>query len=149
MYKALIFAWFVLFASGCAPAVPATVNVVVHGTPFTAELATDEAAREHGLMARTQLGAGHGMLFVFPDSAPRGFWMKNTLIALDILFFDSDRKLVSTQHDVPPCKADPCPIYPSDGAARYALELPAGTARRIGATRGDVLRIDGAIGSVR
>lgn len=124
------------------------VEVALRGQHFTAELATNEAAREHGLMMRTSLAPNHGMLFVFPDTAPRGFWMKNTLIPLDILYFDADRKLVSAQLDVPPCKADPCPIYPSTGPARYVLELAAGTARRIGVRDGDTLAIEGRLGTV-
>lgn len=125
------------------------VTVSLHGAHFSAELATTEAAREHGLMARQRLAPDHGMLFVFPETAPRGFWMKNTLIPLDILYFDAQRRLVSVQRDVPPCQADPCPIYPSTGPARYVLELGAGTAQRIGAAPGDTLAIDGAIGAVR
>jgi uncharacterized membrane protein (UPF0127 family) len=53
------------------------------------------------------------------------------------------------QLDVPPCKADPCPSYPSDAPARYVLELAAGTARTIGAQTGDVLTIEGDVGDVR
>lgn len=147
--KSLIASLFVMLASACSAAPTQTVVVTLHGARFSAETATNEAARERGLMARPRLPNDHGMLFVFPDSAPRGFWMKNTLVALDILYFDHDRRLVSTQHDVPPCKADPCPIYPSASPAQYVLELPAGTARRIDATRGDVLAIDGAVGTVR
>jgi uncharacterized membrane protein (UPF0127 family) len=75
--------------------------------------------------------------------------MKNTLIPLDMLYFDADRRLVSMQPDVPPCRADPCPTYPSNAPARYVLELPAGTARRIGVQAGDELKIDGDIGTVR
>ncbi|TAL73531.1 MAG: DUF192 domain-containing protein [Rhodanobacter sp.] len=149
MRKLLIGCLFGFLCDGCNHAAPPTVAVTLHGSQFAVELATDEAAREYGLMARSQLAAGHGMLFVFPDNAPRGFWMKNTLIALDILYFDADRKLVSAQRDAPPCQANPCPIYPSQGNAQYVLELPAGSARRIGAVHGDVLGIDGAIGAVR
>jgi uncharacterized membrane protein (UPF0127 family) len=126
----------------------APIAVSLHGRRFTTELSTHEAAREHGLMMRTSLAQEHGMLFVFPDTAPRGFWMKNTLIPLDILYFDAGRKLVSAQQDVPPCKADPCPIYPSTGPARYVLELSAGTARRIGVRDGDTLAIEGDVGTV-
>jgi uncharacterized membrane protein (UPF0127 family) len=74
--------------------------------------------------------------------------MKNTLIPLDILYFEAERKLVSAQLDVPPCKADPCPVYPSTGPARYVLELSAGTVRRIGARDGDTLTIEGRLGTV-
>lgn len=136
-----------LSCSACSGPHAAAVTVTLRGQHFTAELATHEAARERGLMMRTALAADHGMLFVFPDTAQRGFWMKNTLIPLDILYFDAKRKLVSAQQNVPPCKADPCPIYPSTGPARYVLELPAGTARRIGVRDGDTLAIKGEVGS--
>ncbi len=137
--------------SGCASAGPggAEPAVVLHGQRFSAEFATDEPSREHGLMMRTALAPDHSMLFVFSYTAPQAFWMKNTLIPLDILYFDTDRRLVSMQLDVPPCKADPCPVYPSNAPARYVLELSAGTARRIGAKAGDELKIEGDIGPVR
>jgi len=131
-----------------APAQAAPLAVTLHGQRFAVELATNEAARERGLMMRTSLAPGRGMLFVFPDTAPRGFWMKNTLIPLDILYFDAQRRLVSAQLEVPPCKADPCAIYPSAGPARYVLELSAGTAKRIGVRDGDVLAIEGSVGAV-
>ena len=137
--------------TGCAVAAPQAPApaVELHGQRFSTELATDEGSREHGLMMRTQLPADHSMLFVFPDAQPRWFWMKDTLVPLDILYFDAHRKLVSMQLDVPPCKADPCPTYPSDAPATYVLELAAGTARRIGARTGDALTIDADIGTVR
>ena len=138
-----------LCGTACAhPADGAPVTVTLRGHHYSVELATNEAAREHGLMMRSSLAPDHGMLFVFPDTAPRGFWMMNTLIPLDILYFDSGRRLVSAQVDVPPCRADPCPIYPSAGPARYVLEVSAGTARRIGVRDGDVLAIDGKLGTV-
>jgi hypothetical protein len=123
--------------------------VELHGQRFSVELATDDASRQRGLMMRTALAPDHGMLFVFPHTGPQAFWMKNTLIPLDILYFDAERRLVSMQLEVPPCRADPCPTYPSDAPAIYVLELSAGTARRIGATTGDVLKIEGDVGPVR
>ncbi|MCK5999784.1 DUF192 domain-containing protein, partial [Klebsiella pneumoniae] len=74
-----------------------TASATLHDTRITVELATNAASREHGLMGRTRLASDHGMLFVFPDTQPRWFWMKNTLIPLDILYFDGHRKLVSMQ----------------------------------------------------
>ncbi|HEU4665142.1 MAG TPA: DUF192 domain-containing protein [Dokdonella sp.] len=115
--------------------------VELGGQRYSIEVAEDDASREHGLMDRTEMAADHGMLFVFQDDIPRAFWMKNTKIPLDMLFFDADRRLVSVQHDVPPCTADPCPAYSSGAPARYVLELNAGQARRIGATPGDMLQI--------
>ncbi len=135
--------------SGSTTAQPAKAAVELHGQRFSVELATDDASRQHGLMMRTTLAPDHGMLFVFPHIGPQAFWMKNTLIPLDILYFDAERRLVSMQLGVPPCKADPCPTYPSDAPALYVLELSAGTARRIGAKPGDALKIEGDIGTVR
>ena len=119
-----------------AQAIP---TVELKGQRYTIEIAADDAARAHGLMDRTAMEADHGMLFVFQDDAPRAFWMKNTKIPLDMLFFDGDRKLVSIQHSVPPCVADPCPGYSSGAPARYVLELNAGQAEKLGVTSGDEL----------
>lgn len=127
----------------------AAATVELDGHRFSVELATDNASRQHGLMMRTTLAADHGMLFAFPAIGPQAFWMKNTLIPLDILYFDEQKRLVSVQQDVPPCKADPCPVYPSAAPAIYVLELPAGTSQRMGFKAGDVLKIDGELGAVR
>lgn len=138
-----------LLPAGCASAPQGVASSVsLHGQRFSVELATDPPSRQHGLMMRTTLAPDHGMLFVFPQSSAQAFWMKNTLIPLDMLYFDADRRLVSMQLDVPPCKADPCPTYPSDAAALYVLELSAGSARRIGAQLGDELKIEGSVGAV-
>ncbi|GAB3787646.1 DUF192 domain-containing protein [Dyella agri] len=149
MLKSLIAASLLMLCSHArADTAAAPVTVTLHGQRFSVKLATNEAAREHGLMMRTSLAPDHGMLFVFPDTAPRGFWMKNTLIPLDILYFDEQHKLVSAQLNVPPCKAVPCPVYPSAGPARYVLELSAGTVKRIGVRDGDTLAIEGKLGAV-
>ena len=125
-------------AVACAKSGP---SVELKGHTFSIEIAADDASRAHGLMERTQMGADHGMLFVFDDDAMRAFWMKNTKIPLDMLFFDSTRHLITVQHDVPPCTADPCPAYSSGAPARYVLELNAGEAARLGLTPGDVIEI--------
>lgn len=136
----------VLATAGCSTthAAPVrTASVMVAGHRFGVELAVTPAAQEHGLMERTSMPATHGMLFVFPQSAPLTFWMKNTLIPLDMLFFDDQQRLVAIQANAQPCKADPCRLYPSGVPARYVLELNAGTAARIGARQGDVMTISG------
>jgi uncharacterized membrane protein (UPF0127 family) len=115
--------------------------VELNGHRYTVEIAADDAARAHGLMDRTEMAADHGMLFVFDDDAMRAFWMKNTKIPLDMLFFDGDRKLVSIQHRVPPCVSDPCPGYSSGAPARYVLELNGGESEKLGLTSGDPIEI--------
>jgi uncharacterized membrane protein (UPF0127 family) len=99
-----------------------TENTVVY---IDVEFARNASEWAKGLSNRTSLANGHGMLFIFPDQAERTFWMKDTLIPLDILFFDGSGKFVSASSMVP-CTADPCPLTPSNGAARFALEVPAG-----------------------
>ncbi|MGH8307565.1 MAG: DUF192 domain-containing protein [Gammaproteobacteria bacterium] len=128
-------------ASTSLAALPLTESVELDGHGFTVELATTDATRERGLMFRTHMAADHGMLFVFPNAEPRIFWMKNTLIPLDILFFDAQRRLINVSADTPPCKVDPCPTYPSTAPAKYVLELNAGIAGKLGAKAGDELKI--------
>lgn len=130
-------------AGAASPAAAAGPVVTLDGHLFAVEIAITPAEQEHGLMDRTSMAADHGMLFVFPDSQPRTFWMKNTLIPLDMLFFDANRHLVAIQAEAQPCKADPCQLYPSNTPARYVLELNAGTAAKLGAREGDVITISG------
>jgi uncharacterized membrane protein (UPF0127 family) len=117
--------------------------VELDGHRFQIEIAADEASRERGLMFRESMPSDHGMLFVFDDAQVRTFWMKNTHIPLDILYFDQNYKLVSVQRRVPPClnSGNNCPGYPSEGEARYALELNAGMADKFGVKAGDVLAV--------
>src|SRR6185312_9981170 len=131
-------------ASAACAADPPTGNagssapaVILHGHRIGVEIAADDASREHGLMDRTSMPADHGMLFVFPDSAVRTFWMKDTLIPLDMVFLDADGTVVTLLADVPPCKADPCQLYPSNTPARYVLELNAGAVAQLGLREGD------------
>ncbi len=136
----------VLAVAGCAPVPvqrPAAASVTLDGHRFQVEVATTPAEQARGLMNRASMPPDHGMLFVFPGARPRTFWMKNTLIPLDMLFFDANRRLVAIQRDAQPCTADPCRLYPSDVPARYVLELNAGTAARIGARTGDVITFSG------
>ncbi|HLI17328.1 MAG TPA: DUF192 domain-containing protein [Rhodanobacteraceae bacterium] len=126
-------------ATAANPSTSAAPSVTLGGQTFSVEIAATPAAREHGLMDRTSMPADHGMLFLFPDFEPRTFWMKNTLIPLDILFFDADRRLVTIQADAQPCKANPCKLYPSNAPARYVLELNAGAAAKLGLHKGDVI----------
>lgn len=147
--KRLFLPLLLAFSLPAAAAMPSSPAVELHGKRFSTEFATNEDMRARGLMFRTELAADHSMLFVFPQEGPQAFWMKNTLIPLDMLYFDSARKLVSMQLNVPPCKADPCPSYPSGAPALYVLELPAGTASKLGLVVGEQMTIDGDVGEVR
>ncbi len=93
------------------------------------EFARNEAERRQGLMYREELAAGTGMLFIFAGEGMHGFWMKNTLIALDMVFFDSAGRFVSLHRDVPPLTLA---SRQSAGPAQYVLELNAGEAKQRG-----------------
>lgn len=118
-------------------------SVELKGQRFEVELATDVAAQQRGLMFRDSMAADHGMLFVFNDLVQRTFWMKNTRIPLDILYFDENYKLVSAALRTPPCHSvdNNCPLYPSSGPAQYVLELNAGVAEKLGVKPGDTLTV--------
>ncbi len=127
-----------LALSACASA--RTPWVEVGGERFQVEVADDDAERARGLMFRDAMADDHGMLFIHDRQEPQAYWMKNTRIPLDILYFDRDRRLVSQQRDVPPCSAgDRCPPYPSRAPAQYVLELNASQAARLGLQDGALL----------
>lgn len=126
--------------AGCASADGTWVEVAGHR--YTVEVAADDAARARGLMFRDSMPEAQGMLFIHDREEPQAYWMKNTRIALDILYFDAQRKLVSQQRDVPPCSAgNACPPYPSHAPALYVLELNAGQAKAIGLQDGEELKL--------
>ncbi|QIL19872.1 DUF192 domain-containing protein [Thermomonas sp. HDW16] len=106
--------------------------VELAGQRYAIEVADDDAERARGLMYRDAMPAQNGMLFIHDAEEPQAYWMKNTKIPLDILYFDNSRKLVTQQRDIPPCSlGDRCPSYPSNAPARYVLELNAGEAARL------------------
>ena len=98
----------------------------INNQDIIVELAQTSKEREIGLMNRLILPKSQGMLFIFPQENHQSFWMKNTKIALDILFFNAALELV-TIHQAVPCKADPCPLYSSRKPVKYVLELAAGS----------------------
>lgn len=117
---------FVLAA--CDPA-PQSTEILLHAPDgnrysFHVEIADDADERAQGLMGRSTLAQNKGMLFIFPEEDIRTFWMKDTLIPLDILFFDASGMLVS-HAKMMPCSQDPCPSFTSSAPALTALEVNA------------------------
>ena len=100
------------------------------------EVAADPAARARGLMGRTEVPEGTGMVFLYPRDVAEAYWMKNTLVPLSIAFVAADGRVVSVA-EMTPCTADPCPSYPPAGPYRYAVELPAGAFEAAGVGAGD------------
>jgi uncharacterized membrane protein (UPF0127 family) len=130
---------YVLMFSACTACASGDPSVELGGKTFSVEIADSRQEQGLGLMFRDKLPADAGMLFIFPDEAPRSFWMKNTRIPLDIMYFDKALKMVSISADTPPCKINRCPSYPSDGPAMYVLELNAGKAAELGIGPGAAL----------
>lgn len=136
--RAVLFLFILLVCSSCVAQDP---YVVLKGQRFTVELAETAEKQALGLMFRDSLAADHGMLFLFPAESRRSFWMKNTRIPLDILYFDADLRLVSVAADARPCRTPRCPSYPSAGPAMYVLELNSGKAAELGVQPGDTLEL--------
>jgi uncharacterized protein len=104
--------------------------------PFTIEIADDPGERSRGLMFRQEMDKNHGMLFVFEESQPVGFWMKNTPLPLDLLFIGEDGKVRAIENGEPFSEA---PIAPGE-PVQFVLELNAGTAAAAGIEEGDLIR---------
>lgn len=132
MFRALT---ALLLAFGCqVPAGCASGGewVELAGERYAVEVAITDEQRARGLMFRDRLEPGTGMFFIHEREEPQAYWMKNTRIPLDILYFSRDLRLVSQQRDVPPCRTGVgCPAYPSRAPALYVLELNAGEAARL------------------
>ena len=103
---------------------------------FTVDLAQTPQERGRGLMFVEEMPRSAGMLFVFPDEQMRSFWMRNTLISLDIIYADAAGQVVSIQADAVPLDETP---LPSDGAAQFVLEINGGLAAELGIGPGAVL----------
>lgn len=93
------------------------------------EIADTPEDQAKGLMFRKELSENYGMLFLFPDESERTFWMKDTYVALDMIFFDQNKNFVSVQKNAEPCldRGFLCPSYLSNGKAKYVLEVKAGS----------------------
>jgi hypothetical protein len=117
-------------ASSAAAAPDVIPLTLPSGKVLQVEVMVKDEDRAMGLMFRPALPEDRGMLFVFEDVAFHGIWMKNCRFPIDILWLDEARKVVHVAEAVPPCKADPCPVYQPLRKAAYVVELNAGQARR-------------------
>ncbi len=130
---------FFLFLSFCANLAMAQSMPVMELTAgfhrIEAEIAATPPSRAQGLMHRKAMDSQRGMLFVFPDTAPHCFWMKNTLIPLSIAFMDANGRILNIAEMKPQSEENHCANKP----ARYALEMNTGWFAQRGLKAGDVL----------
>lgn len=128
----------VIIASGC---IGGGETMVCFGDKcFMVEVADTPEGRAEGLMFRESLEPDKGMLFVFDQESEYGFWMKNTIIPLDIIWINSDGEVVFISKETQPCD-ESCPSIRPDRRAKYVLELNAGVSDEIGLGIGDEIKI--------
>lgn len=117
-----------------------TTLILPDGFQVNAELALSLEQQARGLMFRESLCDNCGMLFVFPSNYTPSFWMKNTLVPLDIIFLDEKMNAIAIFENSQPCKTEQCAHYTPSNPAAYAFELPAFTARKHNVTENTQVR---------
>ena len=135
MVRSAILSVILVFVSAFAnnatgeKALPTTTVTLSPDLKIEAELAYTDETRSRGLMFRESLPSDSGMLFIFPFVDQHGFWMKNTLIPLDIIWINERKEIVYIT-TAEPCKADPCNSYVPMQKSKYVLELNGGFAKK-------------------
>ncbi|GBE19238.1 hypothetical protein BMS3Abin16_01853 [archaeon BMS3Abin16] len=114
-----------------------TVSFNRGGVVVSVEVSQSDVELSTGLMFREGLSPGSGMLFVFDSEGEYGFWMKNVSFPLDIVWLDSNLRVVDITRGVQPCSSDPCRVYLPSASVRYVLEVSAGFAADRGVGIGD------------
>jgi len=109
---------------------------------FYIELALTPEERSNGLMFREGLDFKSGMLFVFEKEGKYPFWMKNTLIPLDIIWINENKEVIFISENAQPCKEYYCPIIEPTKNAKYVLEINGGISKRIGLVVGDKINME-------
>jgi uncharacterized membrane protein (UPF0127 family) len=137
----------VLLLVTCGAACAHEPRVVLHtgdgDVPVTVEIADTPSQRNLGLMYRKQMAQSAGMLFIFEETQPLTFWMKNTVLPLDMIFIGEDRKIVGIVKDAVPFTTSPRKV---DGSSRYVLEVNAGFSEKHKLKAGDGVSFEGVPG---
>lgn len=131
LFLGAVFSQYYSTESGSEDAVNASFSVNDSEVSWAVlEIADNETERRIGLMNRTELGKNEGMLFVYPGEGDRSFWMKNTLIPLDIIFLDSQRQVINVENAVPQPNISERNLdrYSSERPAKYVIEVNSGFA---------------------
>lgn len=123
-------------AAPAADRIPVTIHTEGGPVVFQAEVADTPAERSRGLMYREQMGKQDGMLFLFPDERPNSFWMRNTLIPLDMIFIRADRTILGIVENAEPRTDTPRAV---PGLSQFVLEINGGLSRKLGIEAGQTV----------
>jgi uncharacterized membrane protein (UPF0127 family) len=126
--------WLCCAASACATEPRVVLHTSAGDVPVTVEVVSTPAQQAVGLMYRKELGATAGMLFVFDATTEHSFWMKNTILPLDMIFLGDDRKIVGIVKDAVPFTTTSRSV---GKPSRYVLEVNAGFSEKHGVKPGD------------
>jgi uncharacterized membrane protein (UPF0127 family) len=110
--------------------------VYIADAGLLADIADTQEKKSVGLGVRESMGEGEAMLFLFDEAGRHSFWMHGMKFPIDIIWLDSDKKVVHIEHSLQPCTPLDCPSYLPDEDAMYVLETVAGFAERHGVTEG-------------
>ncbi len=116
-------------------------KVCINSNCYEVELARTEKETQIGLMNRSSLAQNKGMLFIFEEEGIYSFWMKNTLIPLDIVWIDDNTEIVDMKSNNRSCTQEPCPLIQTNKKSRYILEINAGQIDEKGLEIGDFVDI--------
>jgi uncharacterized membrane protein (UPF0127 family) len=132
--------WHILLLLVLVAGCSSSSRVIIGDEVFKVEVVKTQEAMAQGLMGRESLEINNGMLFVFPNEGPRSFWMKDTLIPLDIIFISADGTITNIV-TAEPCSRMPCKTYGSLKPAKYVLEINANETSRRGIKVDDVIKM--------
>lgn len=121
------------------------IDLYINENKFVVEVADTSLSRQQGLMNRQSLGKHEGMLFVFPSSFIYPFWMKDTLIPLDIIWINANKEIVYIAENVQPCEnivTKLCKAVNPQKLSIYVLEINAGTVNDLDIKVGDAIEFE-------
>jgi len=136
-YALFLVLMMLVFFSACV-SVP---YVCTKDTCYEVEIANSPDERSLGLMNRPHLEEDKGMLFIFEEPKKHYFWMKNTLIPLDIIWLNQNQEIIYVNENTPPCVTQTCESYGPDEDSKYVLEINGGEFQKQNMNLGQVLTI--------
>jgi uncharacterized membrane protein (UPF0127 family) len=116
--------------------IPVSIASAGGEVTFQAEIADTPEERNRGLMFRESMGDREGMLFLFHDEQPRSFWMRNTLIPLDMIFVRTDRTILGIVENAEPKTETSRAV---EGASQFVLEINGGLSQQLGIAAGQTV----------